>query len=730
MTQGKRIVFTALTFLIISISSFAQDILQILPLGNSLTYGYYDGTYITGDKVSYRLQLYNLLVSAGYNFDFIGHTSSGFNYIPNDYSQNGGISGIRDDQMADVLNTGYYYKPSIGEDVYIIYPPQPYLNVYEPDLILLHLGTNDIQYDDIYDLSEVNEILDAVDDYETSHDKDVLVIITKIISTKDGSGSCTADWKITQYNNALSTLVNSRISAGDKLKLIDMQCGAGINYNTEMINELHPTQAGYDKMGTYWFEAIDEIHDAPVISPITVSPILEGQSFSTVNLNSYITDDYTPDANITWELVSAPEHLDVTINTAHILSVVPIDSEWTGNETITLRAWDNGRYIEQLKKSATTQIDYTIESVNDTPVIISQITSFTPLEDYTFTLHLSDLEVEDPDNLWSELTLNILPGDHYEVLGSTIKPEKDYDGTMYITVTVSDLEDESEPFLVQAYFSPVNDAPEIIDSEDTTINEWEEFELTLDLLTIYDPDNTVEELTLSVLGGNNYSVVDHNTIRPKSEFEGMLYVNVYVMDLELPSELYQVPVRVQFYNQPPEFTNILNDTIICVNIQFTFDVETFDANGDKVDLEAITLPDFLSFVKSTGTIIGTPNMSDLGEHEISIDASDGKEISTMNSTITVSTCHAIDIPELSSHTRLYPNPVSSILTIVPEEPVIFKKLTVLDLLGRVAIEERPIDSVNSEISLSVSDLADGTYILLLYSDTEISYKKFVVYHSP
>ncbi len=601
-----------------------------------------------------------------------------------DYAKNGGISGIRDHQLGSVMESGYYYNPNLGYDIDIVYPRAPYLSVpeHQADVILLHIGTNDLAYDDIYSLSEVNTIFDAIDDYEATYNTEVLVIVAKIISTKHSSGSCTANWKVTQYNNSLESIINTRISAGDKIKLIDMQCGAGIDYNTQMTDVLHPTQAGYDLMGVKWFNAIDEIHDAPVISPITVSPIDEGNSFETINLNPYVSDDYTSDANISWSLESIPVNLNVTINPDKTLSVSPKNDDWSGSETITLKATDKGRIIEKLKKSSTVQVTYTVDGSNDPPVIISQTRQFNLQEDQSFQISINDLEVEDIDNNQSDLTLNLLTGVNYQIEGNTIRPTKDFTGNIYVNVTVSDLLSESEEFPVHAYLAPVNDVPEITGSTPVSLDMKESIEITKDLLTIYDPDNTLSELTLYILGGNHYSVIG-NTVYPEDSYYGDLSVNMRIMDFEYLSEIYAMPISVIPSNLPPEFTSTPEDTLIEINNQYRYITTAEDPNDDPVTFLGLEIPDFLTFIESSGYLIGTPKLEDKGTYQVLIGAGDGTDTTIQKFSLIVQDPNSVSQTDLFEDVSIYPNPAQSYLYVTHSGLHKLTDIKLIDLSGRV-----------------------------------------------
>ncbi len=719
-----------LTISFVTDNFYAQDQLRILPLGNSLTYGYMSGTEQEGDLVGYRFRLYTLLNEAGYNFTFLGHISSGYNIMPPDCSKNGSILGVQAYQLADVMETGYYYSSNLG-NVYIVYPPAPYLSVpqYQPDLVLLEIGTNDINHHNT-NPSAINDILNAIDSYESTYSTEVLVLVAEIINTKDysGIGSCTSNTEVTTFNNNLHTLINTRIASGDKVIMVNMQCAAGINYYTQMTDYLHPIQAGYNLMGDVWFDAIDGIHNAPVISNITVSPVNEGSSFSTFSLDPYVSDDYTTDANITWSVNPEPTNLNVTINAGRTITVSPKNPDWYGTEVVTLVATDKGRYIQKLKKSASKAVSFTINNVNDPPVILSQTHPFIILEDHSFQVLLSDLQVQDIDNNPSDLSLSILPGSHYTVDGYTVIPEENFVGTLSVNVAVSDLQSTSSTFQLMADISPINDPPSIIGNADTILKENQSFTVLLNMLEIEDPDNTINQMTLYVLGGSNYTVQGH-TITPYPNFMGTLNINLRVMDLEFLSDIYVMRVVVKPFNDPPQFTTT-PDTIVEINHQFLYECDAYDPNNDPFTFLAIDIPDFLTFVVTTGILIGTPNADEAGYYSVKIGATDGKATSDQTFTLHVYDPSALPEPEQSELIKIFPNPVSSHLNIKMDESVKVETLKILDIFGRNILSYE-IGSENAGlIEVDLSGFNDGTYLLIL-TGNEVTYsRRFILCESP
>ncbi len=248
----RIVLFFALTSLVFS-EAKAQTI-RIMPLGNSITAG---GMCINGDidscvplggnnAVGYRLRLYNLLNAAGYSFDFVGTEQYGNSQMAD--SDCAGFGGIRDSQLADIMETG----SSSHSSGYVT--PGPYMQSIPADIILLHIGTNDILGADTAN-ADIDRILDAVDDYETASGDTVMVFLARIISTQ--YEACGENPRIVAYNGIIDNLAAARQAAGDHLILVDMECDAGLDYDNDFTDQVHPNQSGYDKMGQAWFDAID-----------------------------------------------------------------------------------------------------------------------------------------------------------------------------------------------------------------------------------------------------------------------------------------------------------------------------------------------------------------------------------------------------------------------------------------------------------------------------------------
>ncbi len=247
-----------------SLSEARSQTLRIMPLGNSITAGNMctngsisDCVPLGGNNaVGYRLRLFNLLTDAGYDFDFVGSESYGDSRMSD--PDCAGFGGIRDAGLADIMETGTTAHTGLVTS-------GPFMDTNPADIILLHIGTNDILAADTSG-NDVGRILNAIDDYEASHATTVMVFLARIISMQ--GEPCNSNPRVKAYNRMMEELAASRQADGDQLILVDMECEAGIDYSNDLMDEVHPNQDGYDKMGEAWYRAIASWMEPPILTHI------------------------------------------------------------------------------------------------------------------------------------------------------------------------------------------------------------------------------------------------------------------------------------------------------------------------------------------------------------------------------------------------------------------------------------------------------------------------------
>ena len=254
--NSSNVYATSGNFTIVSISSSITHFpVRILPLGNSITFGWnYEFVTSTddhtGDLAGYENQLWNLLRGDNYDFDFIGSELSGYNKFP-DY-QNGGFPGIKISDLKYILEHGENPKFSPYDK---ITSPDAYLNVYTPDIVLLHIGTNNVGGTAATDASTLSNLLDDI--FNSSYNSNASytwVVLALVLNSPDASSSSYYQ----ALNNEIITMANSKINSGNRILIVNMYDIPGFDYTIggDLSDEVHPNYSGYSKMANVWYGAL------------------------------------------------------------------------------------------------------------------------------------------------------------------------------------------------------------------------------------------------------------------------------------------------------------------------------------------------------------------------------------------------------------------------------------------------------------------------------------------
>jgi predicted neuraminidase/lysophospholipase L1-like esterase len=197
-----------------------------MPLGDSITHG-------SGAPTGYRGELYESLRNGGYDIDFVGSEAGNSKGLTDPDHE--GHGGWKADQIRDNINS--------------------WLNAHPAEIVLLHIGTNDISRGQDADgiANEIGQILDNIDSWEKAKGEDVWVILARIVNRSDHTGS--SGQETTSLNNKIQSLADARIAAGDKIIVVDME--SALNYPADLDDKVHPNESGYGKMAAVWFNALN-----------------------------------------------------------------------------------------------------------------------------------------------------------------------------------------------------------------------------------------------------------------------------------------------------------------------------------------------------------------------------------------------------------------------------------------------------------------------------------------
>ena len=205
-------------------ASSARAQLRIMPLGDSITAGV--GSPQLG---GYRLPLWDALQWFGWDAEFVGSQSDGPPRLGS--KANEGHGGYRIDQIA------------AGVD--------QWLETYQPEVILLLIGTNDCLQD--YQFATVRQRMEDLIDRILHRRPHAFLVVSTVLPLRD----LEANARAVQINEFLPAVVAARWKRGHQIMLVNMY--AMLNPWEDMPDGIHPDPVGYAVMAAVWYDALLDI---------------------------------------------------------------------------------------------------------------------------------------------------------------------------------------------------------------------------------------------------------------------------------------------------------------------------------------------------------------------------------------------------------------------------------------------------------------------------------------
>lgn len=195
-------------------------IIKIMPLGDSITYG--QGSTTGG---GYRLPLWKDLSARGAQFTFVGSMQHGPTHFPGD---NEGLPGWEINQIA-------------GHVV-------DWLKTYQPQIILLHIGTNDIIKND-NPAGAPARLKSLIDQITTTLPQATLIVAQIIPLTRRPQFNT----EVVTYNQAIPGIVQAEDAQGKHVLYVDMYHAVSASM---LVDGAHPDDRAYALMAQVWENAL------------------------------------------------------------------------------------------------------------------------------------------------------------------------------------------------------------------------------------------------------------------------------------------------------------------------------------------------------------------------------------------------------------------------------------------------------------------------------------------
>lgn len=290
----------------------------IMPLGDSLTHGW----EVVG---GYRYPLRDTLVANGLKVDFVGSQSTDSN--PSQFDQE------HEGHPGDKAEKIYEY---IDQQAVI----------YEPDIILLLAGTNDM-FDPVQAATAHSDI-EAIISRIISTLPNTHVIVSSIPRILQAPDPATLDLRVQAFNADVKTFVEQH--SNENMSFVDMYPMITEDYyqppsDNPNVDRIHPTAAGFEVMSDVWYDAVHAIITGGptkpqnlVQSPNSDKTVTLTWSASTDNSNRIYYDIFEGNnwVGTTAENVTQFTTSILTANTHYTFTVIARDEVGNNSEGKTL----------------------------------------------------------------------------------------------------------------------------------------------------------------------------------------------------------------------------------------------------------------------------------------------------------------------------------------------------------------------------------------------------------
>jgi len=472
------------------------------------------------------------------------------------------------------------------------------------------------------------------------------VIFEAVAKNNLESNITNVNWSLDTNNNAIiNTTQLFNLASNESIFIyVQHQYSSGGTFNPSF-TAANPT---YSDTKT----ASVTTNTAPVITSIPDIAFNEDSYNDTLNLSDYVSDSEDSDSALTWT-ASNNVNVIVTIGQTTKKANFTALANWSGSENIKFTVNDTSGL------TANDTILVTVNAVNDAPTFNSskQIPNMTWPEDISnSSLNLSKYFYDidgDTLNFTSTGTINIIVYIGNSTGTVNLTPNANWSGMNYVVFTAKDTSGlNATSNNVTLNVTPVNDAPTFTGAIPQW--KWPEDITNLSLnLTQYFSDIDGDSLKYNFTQVSNITIsINNNTgivnFTPNSNFNGTGYVLFAAIDSSnLTASSNNVTLNITPVNDLPVIDTYtpadLKQAIVLGN-NLVFNHTSSDADGD-----ALTYIWKLDSTQKSAELgwTYTPASNEIGEHNVTLNVSDGTANAELQWNVTVINQSDIDVYGLS-----------------------------------------------------------------------------------
>ncbi|TON66160.1 tandem-95 repeat protein, partial [Vibrio parahaemolyticus] len=371
------------------------------------------------------------------------------------------------------------------------------------------------------------------------------------------------------------------------------------------------------------------------VTPVNDAPVAKDDIATTQEDTAVTIDVLTNDTDVdgdTLSIQSASVPSDQgTVEIVDGKLVFTPAENFNGDAEITYTVTDGA-----LTDQATVKV--TVNALNDTPEVESNIADQTLAEDFTpYTIDLNTA-FSDVDNVDGELTFSVSGNSNIQVAIvngiATISPTADWNGSETLTFTATDPSGESISQTVNFTVAPVAD---IVADKATVVEDTPTIIKVLGNDT-FEGDGKVVSLDANNGPANGTVSVNPDgsvTYTPNDNYHGTDSFT-YIVTSGGVSESTTVSVDVTPVNDAPvakdDIATTQEDTVVTIDVL----PNDTDVDGDKLSIQSATVPEAQGKVEIVdGKLVFTPAENFNGDAEITYTVTDGQLTDEAKVTVTV-----------------------------------------------------------------------------------------------